>query len=77
MKKQVLLFVGMLALTPAAALANTGDGYLTEIAAPYDNITVKGTVVDETGSPIPGCSWSGARSTICPAPARWRILAAT
>ncbi|MCR5456439.1 MAG: TonB-dependent receptor [Bacteroidales bacterium] len=56
MKKKILVFVGMLALTPVAAFANTGEGSLTEIAVPQDNITVKGTVVDETGSPIPGAS---------------------
>ena len=56
MKKKLLLFAGLLALTPAVALAYSGDAMPTVIAAPYDNITVKGTVVDETGSPIPGAS---------------------
>ena len=56
MKKKILIFAGMLALTPAASFANRSEAMPTEIAAPYDNITVKGTVVDETGSPIPGVS---------------------
>lgn len=56
MKKEILVFVGMLALTPAVATANTGESYLTEIAVPQDNISVSGIVVDETGSPIPGAS---------------------
>ena len=56
MKKEILVFVGMLALTPAVATANTGESYLTEIAVPQDNISVSGIVVDETGNPIPGAS---------------------
>ena len=56
MKKKILIFAGMLALTPAASFANRSEAMPTAIAAPYDNITVKGTVVDETGSPIPGVS---------------------
>ena len=56
MKKKILIFAGMLALTPAASFANRSEAMPTAIAAPYDNITVKGTVVDETGSPIPGAS---------------------
>ena len=56
MKKKILIFAGMLALTPAASFANRSEAMPTEIATPYDNITVKGTVVDETGSPIPGVS---------------------
>ncbi|MCQ2249647.1 MAG: TonB-dependent receptor [Bacteroidales bacterium] len=54
MKKGVLVFVGMLALT--SAYAEETKSPLSEIAAPWDNINVKGVVYDETGSPIPGVS---------------------
>jgi len=42
-------------LTPAT-FANASEAPASLIASPMDNITVKGVVVDETGSPIPGAS---------------------
>ncbi len=47
--------MGMLALTPATYAVETISP-LSEIAAPWDNIQVKGVVVDESGSPLPGVS---------------------
>lgn len=46
----------MLALTPVAASANTGEGTLTEISVPQADIVVNGSVTDDSGNPIPGVS---------------------
>lgn len=55
MRKVILVFCGMLALTPAAS-AFQASSRISLTAAPYDNITVTGKVVDAQGSPLPGAS---------------------
>lgn len=55
MKKVILVFCGMLALTPAA-FAYQGEGKLPLMLSPAGDITVTGKIIDETGNPLPGAS---------------------
>ncbi|MBQ3690957.1 MAG: TonB-dependent receptor [Bacteroidales bacterium] len=55
MRKVILVFCGMLALTPAASAYQSGE-LISLTASPFDNISVTGKVVDEQGNPLPGAS---------------------
>ena len=55
MRKVILVFCGMLALTPAASAYQSGN-LISLTASPFDNITVSGKVVDVQGNPLPGAS---------------------
>ena len=55
MRKVILVFCGMLALTPAAFAYQSGDR-LPIALSPADNISVSGKIVDASGEPLPGAS---------------------
>ena len=55
MRKVILVFCGMLALTPATFAYQSGDR-LPIALSPADNISVSGKIVDASGEPLPGAS---------------------
>ena len=55
MRKVILVFCGMLALSPSVFAYQGGDK-LPIALSPADNIQVSGKIVDATGSPLPGAS---------------------